>query len=221
MAKATKLRPYRVDYFNHAEMEGSKALLRSEMTRATTSAEAKADFAAEGRTIVKASRYYKKLSAKPKLVSVAKLMSPRKAAALLKSLAEPTYSVSFHYVDAAGQETPVTPEEHHEEAQELMKEDLYGGTDEPAPQLAQLSDDYHTMFDNSQLQEAVEEEPVSYEHCTDSCCAEQPEAEAEPECCNAGPAPISYEEPKWGNAAIWIVGVLAVLALVIMAYCRQ
>src|SRR5208282_5378686 len=72
--KENKLRPYRVDYFDVAEMiDNDKALVRSKVVRAVTAVQAQNMIMAEevwghavGRFIVKSYRFYKKLSEQPK-----------------------------------------------------------------------------------------------------------------------------------------------------------
>lgn len=56
--KVDKLRPYRVDYFNHQEVAHGKALLRAEVARAVTAEAAKQQLAQPGRTIIRAWRFY-------------------------------------------------------------------------------------------------------------------------------------------------------------------
>lgn len=73
--KSTKLRPYRVDYFDISEMKGERAVLRSKLVRTPTAEEAKKQVSELGwprgnRVIVRAHRFYKKLS-KDKLAPVA------------------------------------------------------------------------------------------------------------------------------------------------------
>ena len=74
--KVDKKRPYRVDYFDVSEMQGDKALVCSTVVRVVTAEQAKhavwnADGVPDpaGRFIVRAYRFYKKLSKQPRFKS--------------------------------------------------------------------------------------------------------------------------------------------------------
>jgi len=84
--KVDKMRPYRVDYFAHEEMLRDRALVRSIVVRTVTAAEAKAlvmKYASpDDYTVIRAYRFYKKLSPEPKVkkyIPIDKLLPAKKA----------------------------------------------------------------------------------------------------------------------------------------------
>ncbi len=112
--KENKLRPYRIDYFLWFEMQKDKALVRSAVVRAVTADEARETFLngftyytadrieindsiqaypaiAEDEhrlTILRAYRFYKKLTAQPvkkTYINIDKLLTPKKTLALMES----------------------------------------------------------------------------------------------------------------------------------------
>lgn len=88
MTPATKIRPYRVDYFDVPEMQGDKALVRSVIVRCPTAKQAKEFVSADGRFIIKAYRFYKKLG-KPKkqvFLPIEKLFSGYKAVEVMEQV---------------------------------------------------------------------------------------------------------------------------------------
>jgi hypothetical protein len=82
-SQVEKQRPYRVDYFDYAEMKGEKVFVHSVIVRATTSTEAsQLTNCTEGRTILRAYRYYKKLGKnrdRKKPIALTKLVSKKRA----------------------------------------------------------------------------------------------------------------------------------------------
>jgi hypothetical protein len=93
--KEQKLRPYRVDYFLHNEMLKDKALVRSMVIRAVTAGQATDDLAsilplsAGELTIIRAYRFYKKLSAEPvrkTYIAIDKLLSAKEAIAVMTAI---------------------------------------------------------------------------------------------------------------------------------------
>src|ERR1700677_4434893 len=83
-----KLRPYRIDYFEHAEMQGAKILIHSVVVRSTTSDEARKSVSdAGGRTIIRAFRFYDKLGRDRKqYISLKKLFSKKRVAEIMKDI---------------------------------------------------------------------------------------------------------------------------------------
>jgi hypothetical protein len=93
--KEDKQRPYRVDYFLHNEMLKDKALVRSMVIRAVTAGQATDDLAsilplsAGELTIIRAYRFYKKLSAEPvrkTYIAIDKLLSAKEAIAVMTAI---------------------------------------------------------------------------------------------------------------------------------------
>jgi hypothetical protein len=90
MRKENKLRPYRVDYFDIDEMKDNDlCLVKSVIVRAVTSAEAiyHDTVAQDGRIILRASRFYKKLVHKKDIYkAVEELFSANKAVKIMDTV---------------------------------------------------------------------------------------------------------------------------------------
>jgi hypothetical protein len=82
----TKLRPYRVDYFDARESVGDKVLVRYALVRAVTAREAKIIVLNPHSIAIRAYRFYKKLPKEPGLVSIEKLFSPAKINKVLEEI---------------------------------------------------------------------------------------------------------------------------------------
>jgi hypothetical protein len=68
--KTDKLRPYRVDYFEHQETVDGKVLLRAAIIRAAEAGAAKEQMTRSGRTVTRAYRFYRSVPG-PKRVTIA------------------------------------------------------------------------------------------------------------------------------------------------------
>jgi hypothetical protein len=85
--KEEKQRPYRVDYFDIAEMKIDKVLVRSQVIRAVTAKDAadqvlyegKTSMLATGRIIIRSTRFYKKLVQKETYKAVEDMFTTNKA----------------------------------------------------------------------------------------------------------------------------------------------
>jgi hypothetical protein len=119
---ATKLRPYRVDYFDFEEINDYRVLVHSIIVRAVTAAEAKEYVNYENRlnrSVIRAYRFYKKLpkTSKPKYVALEDVLTPTKAQHIrdqyfdwLESLDKPFMTVAAPVPEppSTGPESPET-----------------------------------------------------------------------------------------------------------------
>lgn len=83
----SKIRPYRVDYFDRQEMQKNKVRVHSVVVRATSSRDASNQVHSYGRHVVKAYRFYDKLPRESKkYVALTQLFSAKKAKTILKTI---------------------------------------------------------------------------------------------------------------------------------------
>jgi len=133
--KEDKQRPYRIDYFLHEEMLKDRALVRSAVTRATTAEEAKGgmrsllctnQYGNDGYTIIRAYRFYKKLSAEPKkktYIEIAKLLPAQKAIDVMTAIENRKFPIVIRPEDLNIARPEDLPPDHPDH---VCSDDCYG-----------------------------------------------------------------------------------------------
>ena len=83
----SKVRPYRIDYFKHSEIQGAKVRLHSLIVNACTANDARKFIDDSGCTVIKAYRYYQKLGRERKAyVLLESLVSKKRAAQIIENI---------------------------------------------------------------------------------------------------------------------------------------
>jgi hypothetical protein len=114
MAKATKRRPYKVDYIDITEVVGDKAPVHSRLVRVPTAAEAKdmvrrMSIPQDARIIVGARRFYKALPKESgKLVAVENLFPDERAVEIMELIEAYRASVTERAAALSGPDSPAT-----------------------------------------------------------------------------------------------------------------
>lgn len=96
--KSSKPRLYGVNYFDSAEMQGTKVLIHIAVVPANTSVEAcQLTMCTEGRTVIRAYRFHKNTdkSQEGKLVSLKSLFSKKRVAEIMEGVAKTPVSPKF------------------------------------------------------------------------------------------------------------------------------
>jgi hypothetical protein len=232
--KENKLRPYRVDYFIHDEMLKDKALVRSIVVRVVTAAEAKAIItkyaSPDDYTVIRAYRFYKKLSPEPKIkkyIPIDKLLPVKKAIEVMTGIENRrdriiiSPSMSFHppvndlgNTPAAQTQMDAVAEQHDKAEETTLDEVLANAPAAPAPAPAAPTVD---VFSTPMMDPAALGGPADAWAATRKC------GWAGCKVCYPNPPIPVQREPKFvpdSGGAIIVISIVSAVVVAAVLLCR-